>query len=600
MVRLLSNLRIGPRLAVGFGVLVLMVLFGGFIALYNNDQAGKANAIEAESNQSSTLALEIDEQLLEARRRESDFLLNWQREGFENAYNSYIVLNQQHTQNIRDLTEQLRDLIDEEDITLADSLDQIDQATISYDNLILTVTSDLQRRGFVDTGLEGEFRTAIHSLEAAPPILNSAELTVSLLEMRRNEKDYLLRGLQVDIDDTANFTHILEDQINALPLTADEKASYINLAEDYLNKFNALVAVEADAKAKTAQLRAVADSISPLIQQIVTDELAQAVDARAEIEGAASVLQVVTAITLVVALVIGSLFAYFVYRSITRPIQELTYVAEGLSQGDYSRRAELILPDETGALAQTLNNMATEIQTVVNGLEIRTRDLQTVSEVSARVSTILEPERLLRDVADLTKERFGLYHAHIYLLNDAGDTLVLTAGAGYVGRQMVSEHRTINMENFQSIVANAARSRKGVIVNDVRQSPTFLPHPLLPDTRSELAVPLVARGQLLGVLDVQSDTVNYFNENNLTIIELMASQISTAISNASLYETAARTARHERALGAIERKVQGALSMDEILQTGVRELGKALRAPYTAIEMQLRPNGNGAYEEEAQ
>jgi GAF domain-containing protein len=156
---------------------------------------------------------------------------------------------------------------------------------------------------------------------------------------------------------------------------------------------------------------------------------------------------------------------------------------------------------------------------------------------------------------------------------------------------MVSENRTIAMDNRQSIVAQAANTRRSVTVDDVTLSPTFLPHPLLPDTRSEFAIPLVSRGELLGVLDVQSDTADYFNEEVQSVLELMASQISTAISNARLFEIADRTSRHERAVGAIDRKIQNAVDMDEILQVAVRELGKALRVPYTAVELQPVADG---------
>jgi GAF domain-containing protein/HAMP domain-containing protein len=308
----------------------------------------------------------------------------------------------------------------------------------------------------------------------------------------------------------------------------------------------------------------------------------------------------------VVAILAGVLIAVVVIvairvaRSISLPILKLTSSAQQLSQGNFAVEIPVHSSDEIGQLADSFRSMTSELQGLVSTLEeriaSRTRDLQTVAEVSTQVSTVLEPERLLRDISDLTKERFGLYHSHIYLLNDRGDTLVLTAGAGYVGRQMVSEHRTIAYENPQSIVAQSARSRKAVIVDDVRQSPTFLPHKLLPDTRSEMAVPLVARGQLLGVLDVQSNQVAYFDENALATFDLMAGQISAAISNAQLYATAERTSRHERALGQIDRSIQGANNMDEILQATVRELGKALRVPYTAIELQLEHDGADAEE----
>lgn len=296
---------------------------------------------------------------------------------------------------------------------------------------------------------------------------------------------------------------------------------------------------------------------------------------------------------LVVSSIAGAiaLFGAVTIYQVARSLGMVNQTASRLAAGDLSARAAVAGRDEIGRVGQALNSMAAELQSTVDTLEeriaVRTRDLQTVADVNTQISTILEPSRLLQDVADLTKERFRLYHSHVYLLNDDGTQLVLTAGAGHVGRQMVSEGRVIDTDNPNSIVANAARARKGVIINDVSQSETFLPHPLLPDTRSELAVPLIARGQLLGVLDVQSDQAGFFNADMLSVIELLAGQVATALSNAQLYDVAERTSRHERALGAIDRRIQNAVDVDDMLQVAVRELGKALRVPYTAIELQL-------------
>lgn len=291
------------------------------------------------------------------------------------------------------------------------------------------------------------------------------------------------------------------------------------------------------------------------------------------------------------AALVASMLGFLGATAISRPIVALTRTAVRVSQGDLAVRSDVRAANEIGVLSDTFNNMAGQIQDFITSLEDRvserTRDLQTVADVNAQIATILEVDRLLQDVADLTKERFRLYHAHIYLLDETGKTLVLTAGAGHVGRQMVAEVRTIDMNNPQSIVASAARSRRGVIINDVRKSATFLPHPLLPYTAAELAVPLIARSKLLGVLDVQSDTAGYFSNEVLAVMELLGGQIATALSNASLYEQAERTSRYERAMGNIDRQIQGAVNMDEILQIAVRELGKALRVPYTAIELHV-------------
>jgi PAS domain S-box-containing protein len=139
-------------------------------------------------------------------------------------------------------------------------------------------------------------------------------------------------------------------------------------------------------------------------------------------------------------------------------------------------------------------------------------------------------------VVDLTKERFGLYHAHIYLLAEDRSSLNLVAGAGETGRAMVAEGWSIPLEQERSLVARAARRRQGVIVNDVRQEPDWLPNPLLPDTRAEMAVPIIVGDQVLGVLDVQSDVTNRFMDEDVRIQTTLAGQIGVALRNARLYE----------------------------------------------------------------
>jgi GAF domain-containing protein/HAMP domain-containing protein len=302
-------------------------------------------------------------------------------------------------------------------------------------------------------------------------------------------------------------------------------------------------------------------------------------------------------ITLIIAGA-GSVAALFIARALTRPLGELTRVAEhlGASQ-DWSTRVAVRSKDEFGVLGEAFNEMASHLEGAIGTLEHRvadrTRDLQTVADVNAEISTVLDVERLMQDVVDLTKERFRLYHAHIYLVDDDAENLILTAGAGHVGRQMVSEGRSIYLHNQQSIVAQAARDQTSVIIDDVTQSEAFLPHPLLPDTRSELATPLIARGQLLGILDVQSDEMAYFSEETLDVMELLAGQIATALSNARLFEVVERTSRHEQAVGTITRRIQEAVDLDDILQVTVRELGKALRVPYTAIELKIADDNGG-------
>lgn len=216
----------------------------------------------------------------------------------------------------------------------------------------------------------------------------------------------------------------------------------------------------------------------------------------------------------------------------------------------------------------------------------RAAELQTVAQVGTATATILETDKLLQEVVDLTKGSFRLYHAHIYLLNEAGDTLMLAAGAGEVGRQMVAQGWSIPLERERSLVAQAARTRQGVIANNVRQAPGFLPNPLLPDTRAEMALPLIRGEQLLGVLDVQADTVDYFSNEDVQIQTILAGQIAAALQNARSFAEQQQTQRllSERVkelncLNEISREIVESPPVPELLQWVTERIPPAMRYP---------------------
>ncbi|MEP7133735.1 MAG: GAF domain-containing protein [Chloroflexota bacterium] len=189
-------------------------------------------------------------------------------------------------------------------------------------------------------------------------------------------------------------------------------------------------------------------------------------------------------------------------------------------------------------------------------------------------------------MVDLTKERFNLYHSHIYLLDAAGKNLVLTAGAGEPGRIMTAEKRSIPLDREQSLVARAAREHKGVIVNDVTIAADFLPNPLLPDTRSELAVPMIAGGNVIGVFDIQSDQVGRFTESDVNIQTTLAAQISTSIQNVRSFEQSRKQAELESLVNTIGQRIQRTTSIEETLQTAIRELSSATGASRVKASIQ--------------
>ncbi len=189
---------------------------------------------------------------------------------------------------------------------------------------------------------------------------------------------------------------------------------------------------------------------------------------------------------------------------------------------------------------------AVERLNVLRQAERRAAELATVARVSAATTTILDVGELLRSVSELTKESFNLYHAHIYLLNDAGDNLILSGGAGEAGQIMKEEGHSIPLKRANSLVARAARSRQGVVSNDITMEPDFLPNPLLPETKSELAIPMIVGNEVIGVLDVQSETTNRFTEEDVRIKTTLADQVAIAVNNARIYEVERESAEHLR------------------------------------------------------
>ncbi len=195
----------------------------------------------------------------------------------------------------------------------------------------------------------------------------------------------------------------------------------------------------------------------------------------------------------------------------------------------------------------------TERKHTEENLVKRATELETVAEVSTAVSTVLETEMLLQLVVDLAKSRFNLYHAHIYLLNQQGDTLVLTAATGEAGQKMLEQGWQIPLSREQSLVARAARTRQGVIANNVRSRLDFLANPLLPETQAEMAVPIISGSHMLGVLDVQSDQLDYFTDEDVRVQSVLADQVAAGIQNARLFQEIQLALNETEALNRIAR-----------------------------------------------
>ncbi len=221
------------------------------------------------------------------------------------------------------------------------------------------------------------------------------------------------------------------------------------------------------------------------------------------------------------------------------------------------------------------NSIAEQVSVHIENLRLfeqnekRARELGTVAAVSTTASTVLNPDELLQAVVNLTQERFGLYHAHVYL-TDEENNLLLAAGSGEIGNQMVIEGHTIQIDAEKSIVAHAARERKAVIVNDVRTEEGYLPNAFLPETRSEMAVPMIVGDKVIGVFDVQSESAGHFTEEDAKIYTTLAVQVAIALQNARLYVEQSATVAQLREL-------------DRLKSSFLANMSHELRTPLNSI-----------------
>lgn len=247
------------------------------------------------------------------------------------------------------------------------------------------------------------------------------------------------------------------------------------------------------------------------------------------------------AVVLIVMILTG-LIGVNVARRLAVPLLNLTEAATRIAGGEMELQASMAGPAEVVGLATAFNSMTAQLRDLIGSLEQRvadrTRNLETAAEVARAASSVLDPDDLLHQTVDLVRGRFNLYYVGLFLLDeqpdDAGRTFaVLRAGTGEVGQEMLTQGHRLEVGG-DSMIGQCAARAEARIAFDVGEEAARFDNPLLPETRSEMALPLRSRGRVIGAMTVQSVEEAAFDEADIAVMQTMADQVAVVIDNAQL------------------------------------------------------------------
>ncbi len=202
----------------------------------------------------------------------------------------------------------------------------------------------------------------------------------------------------------------------------------------------------------------------------------------------------------------------------------------------------------------------------------RLNALLAVSEVSRRLTSILDLNQLLTQVVELIRSRFGYYHVQLFLAEPGSDRVRFQASSGHeLNEKWQREGRSV-IVGSEGIIGWVAQRGELMVVNDVAQEPRYIADDprLLPDTRAELAVPLRMDGEILGVLDVQSTEVGGFGQHDIFILTTLADQVAVAVNSARAYEAQREEAWVTTVMLQVAQAISRAENVDDVLDAAVR------------------------------
>ncbi|HSG44872.1 MAG TPA: GAF domain-containing protein [Anaerolineales bacterium] len=252
-------------------------------------------------------------------------------------------------------------------------------------------------------------------------------------------------------------------------------------------------------------------------------------------------------------------------NTLTSPLKMLTETAKTLAEGNLSIRAHVTEKNEFNTLAETMNLMAFKLQESIDSLETRVSErtseleerslelaaantqiqrrasqFEALAQVAQSITLIRDIQELLPQIANVISEKYGFYHVGVFLTDNENEYAILTATNSEGGKKMLERNHRLKVGE-QGIVGSVTATGVPRIALDVGADAVFFNNPDLPETHSEMALPLRSGDKVIGALDVQSTESGAFTDEDVQTLSLLADQVSLAIENARLFENSNKT-----------------------------------------------------------
>ncbi len=239
------------------------------------------------------------------------------------------------------------------------------------------------------------------------------------------------------------------------------------------------------------------------------------------------------------SLLVGFAIAILITTAISGPVRRMIQTFQQIEAGDLKQRVPVTATDEVGELAVYFNRMISRLEELQSGLEKRvaerTEQLNATIEVGREASSILDPDELITKVVNLITDRFNYYYAAIFITDRENRWAELRDATGMAGKTLKAQGHRLELGG-QSMVGAAITTSQARIAEEAGTEKVRFVNPLLPDTRSEIALPLIVGGRTIGALDVQSTLQNAFGSEVIETLQGMANQVAVALENARLFQ----------------------------------------------------------------